>query len=167
MAGGIPVLIAAISPASQAAVSESCNLAVDAIHSLTSRAALPSKLVDEAEDLLLHLQAVPRLITFLRSLAHVYFPHLDAGSSVLLPLCTCSALPLTELFAFLRVFVQLRPQVIALHSVAEYAANVSTVPVSHKLLHTFTHCYALVPCCIHLSNSTLNGAHISISTCTT
>ena len=79
MAGGIPVLIATIAHASLAAVSESCNLAVDAIHNLTSRTDLPSELVDEAEDLLLRLQAVPRLITFLRSLT-VNFPSPDAGS---------------------------------------------------------------------------------------
>lgn len=138
VAGGIPVLIAAISPASQAAVSESCNLAVDAIHSLTSRAALPSELVDEAEDLLLHLQAVPRLITFLRSLAHVHFPPLDAGSNVLLHLCTCSASPLTELLAFPRVFVQFRPQVTALHSVMQ---------LMYKLHQFVIHFYTLLRTC--------------------
>ena len=81
--------MAVIGPASQAAVPQPRALAVDAIYRLTSRADLPSDLVDEAEDLLLRLQAVPRLITFLSSL-HDHFPPLDSGSiPSAMPWCRC------------------------------------------------------------------------------
>ena len=71
VAGGIPALLAAISLTSEAQPELSllsAAAAVGALHSLTSRAVLPSALVDKAEDLMLHLQALPRLSSFLRSL---------------------------------------------------------------------------------------------------
>ena len=71
LAGGIPVLIAAIGTSSETELDVSRLSAVAAVatlHSMTSRAVLPSALVDQAEDLLLRLQALPRLSSFLRSL---------------------------------------------------------------------------------------------------
>lgn len=52
----------------------SAAAAVGALHSLTSRAVLPVALVDKAEDLMLHLQALPRLSSFLRSLTFAPIP---------------------------------------------------------------------------------------------
>ena len=69
VAGGIPVLIAAASFSSDGVTQgrKSAALAMDIVLSLTSRAALPLNLVDEAEGLLLRLQAIPRLSWFLKA----------------------------------------------------------------------------------------------------
>ena len=71
LAGGIPVLIAAIGTSSMAEKEQSrvtAAAALGVLQSLTSRAVLPCALVDQAEDLMLRLQALPRLSTLLRSL---------------------------------------------------------------------------------------------------
>lgn len=96
MAGGIPVLIAAIGTAPEVEVSKSAAaIAMGVIHCLALKTALPADLVDEAEDLLLRLQAVPRLTTFLRSITFDPVPGSSApnpeggnmGINFFLPFC--------------------------------------------------------------------------------
>lgn len=96
LAGGIPVLIAAVcsSPEAESELSPlSAAAAVEVLHSLTCRAVLPSALVDQAEDLMLRLQALSRLSLFLKSLTLTPSQVLGkttGGSNPRLALCTCT-----------------------------------------------------------------------------
>lgn len=100
LAGGVPVLIAVIGLASETQTELSllsAAAAVGALHSLTSRDALLSGLVDKAENLMLQLQALPRLSSFLRSLT--FAPTLaetEEGSNHWLALCTCNVMRLNR-----------------------------------------------------------------------
>ena len=90
MAGGIPDLIAAIKFPPDGEIQTPAAVAVDILFSLTSKGDLPLDWVDEAEGLLLRLQAIPRLSWFLKSptLVPSAIPgNISEGGKIRLPLC--------------------------------------------------------------------------------